>query len=284
MIAIPEITIETPYTERKEALELEGSVRREHFMDLVLLSFYGSDIYDKLNRMNTSEKMGSYDILRIYNPNLEQRRQLACNGFIYKPSWLLWICPSYQSDEEYLAILSKKQRQRTRKAVNIVESRFKVVVEDGLEIKTIDKWYELYRNRVREMKRGLLIAEADRHVFITQPEKFVGLFIYDGSQMIGGTLCLRRNDMNMLRVVYSATDPNYMGSVELSRYLYFLLLRTARELGYSISSLGVDPNLYGHVVSVGLYSFKWRIGFRPIPAQIYGEDSSDVLERIISFS
>src|SRR5437764_2287081 len=71
----------------------------------------------------------------------------------------------------------------------------------------------------------------------------------------------------------------------LTRVIYLEVVRVARERGFAMVSLGSDPNLYGHLVKPGLFSFKSRLGFVPVPSHLVDPASgSDQADRIVGFS
>lgn len=86
---------------------------------------------------------------------------------------------------------------------------------------------------------------------------------------------------NMLRAIYLATL-KFNINVNVSRYLYYTLIRISIEDGYEFTSLGADPTLYGHMVSTGLFHIKRKMGFKPLPSKYMGEDSLDLYEKVLN--
>jgi hypothetical protein len=57
----------------------------------------------------------------------------------------------------------------------------------------------------------------------------------------------------------------------------------AREAGLAYVSLGNDPALFGHVVQPGLFDFKTRMGFTPVPSEVLDPSlAGEFADRVLS--
>jgi hypothetical protein len=88
----------------------------------------------------------------------------------------------------------------------------------------------------------------------------------------------------MIRIAFAATRPGARAAM-LTRALYMTAAQHGRNLGLHWISLGSDPCLYGDLAMPGLFTFKARLGFVPIPIRCFDPDDSDaadVAEAVLS--
>jgi hypothetical protein len=250
----------------------------EDFFDLRVAKFEAEEAIpeDILARPN-------FDIIRVYEPTMNQCSRLLPLGFIYKPSWLLWLRPVYSTVDEYFSSLDRHSRGLIRNTVRRVEAQYQTHIELELHPETFQHWLPVYQKRIAELPHGVDGATADTDWFLSEPEKFVGVFVYDGHQVIAGGISLKVPDCQRLRLIYYAGDSSFR-HLDLARYVYFTIANVARELGYQTLSAGADPNFYGHGISTGLYLFKKRMGFQAEPRQTHETSGANVLEKIVSLA
>ncbi|MFS2257376.1 peptidogalycan biosysnthesis protein [Bacillus safensis] len=250
---------------------------KENFLDLNIISSYKAS-YESLIDLGKNNRA---DILRAYST--EKHEKYINNGFIAKPSWVIWLLENkkFNNVNEYVTVLNKKDRHSIRKAIKLLNNNpnFKLVVEDEIKEENLKKFYDLYKSNIASMQNGVNLLKNDYKEFLLKKDRYKGIYFYLGETLIGGVLCIKKS--NMLRAIYLATL-KFNINVNVSRYLYYTLIRISIEDGYEFTSLGADPTLYGHMVSTGLFHIKRKMGFKPLPSKYMGEDSLDLYEKVLN--
>ncbi|EWG08350.1 MULTISPECIES: peptidogalycan biosysnthesis protein [Cytobacillus] len=264
-----------PYSENIS----ESEYILEKFKDLKIVSAYGS----KWEKLRDFEKDESIDILRSYSTS-DCDSKLIRDGYILKPSWILWLLENnkYNSDDDYLNSLRKKDRYEIKKSLKFLQDShaYKITIEDSISERNLKNFYELYKGNIKSIKNGVDLLKEDYNEFLKRRTDFKGIYIYCENSIIGGILCIKRE--RMLRAIYLAVDKNNTQPFDVTRLLYFTLIREGISQNYELTSLGADPSLYGHMVSIGLFHIKKKMGFRPYPAKYMGEESLDLYEKLIN--
>lgn len=246
----------------------------EKFKDLNIISAYKAPLVE----LDEIQKNNSIDLLRSYN--FSESKQLIRKGYIAKPSWILWLHENYKSPKSYLSSLGQKDRYFVNKAERELSSNpeFRIIIEDTIKKEHLDDFYSLYRSSISTLKNGVDLLGDDYKEFLIRKNDFKGIYIYHQNEIIGGVLCIKKE--NMLRAIYLATKKAHY-SFDITRYLYYTVIKCSIQDKYKYSSLGADPSLYGHMVSIGLFHIKRRMGFKPIPSKFMGEDSLDLFEKVL---
>src|SRR5262249_29783111 len=122
-----------------------------------------------------------------------------------------------------------------------------------------------------------------RDTMLDNLDDYVIVNAYAGPELVGGCVSLVRRDRDTLHIRFSATDPR--GRQDgLVRPLYLRAIEAGRELGLGTVSLGNDTTLYGHIVKPGLFRFKARFGFVPVPAHLFSltnpADEADLIRAL----
>lgn len=219
-------------------------------------------------------------LVRVVDPPRRRWAALASAGFVPKPAWLTWLAPTGASDEEYVAGLPTKARQDLRRAVGRADAAgLSVRVQQPIRPDALDAFLRVYQRRIAEMAHGVGFAGQLRDAML-RSERDLAVFAYDGDRLVGGCLCLDSPEDSAVRLRFSAVEPTWRAA-SLARVIYLEAFRWARQRGYRWVTLGNDPNLYGHVAKAGLFFFKARLGFNPVPAGSFGGvfpgDQADLL-------
>ncbi|MFC8273647.1 GNAT family N-acetyltransferase [Streptomyces sp. NPDC057271] len=207
------------------------------------------------------------DLLRVVDPQPSDQARLTAAGFIVKPGWVNWVAPLRASEAEFLGALSSNERRKVRRGLELAASAgLRVEVRSELEEGPLEEFLGVYEKQVADMRNGVNLARGEQQSLLEQSGSHIGVFAYEGSRMVGGCVCRVRADGSLLQLRYVATaDVDQRGS--LTRALYMAAFQAGRDLSCDRMSLGNDTSLYGHITSPGLYEFKKRLGFTPLPSE-----------------
>lgn len=221
-------------------------------------------------------------VLRVPDPPASAWPELAAAGFVRKPAWITWFAPTPASTAEYLAALPRKARQDTRRALGHAEAGgLRIEVRQPIDETLLDAFLGLYEERIAGMSYGVPFARHNRAAILASARDFM-VVAFDGARLVGGCVCAEDPPQNAVRLRFSAVDPLWRAA-SLSRVLYLHAGRAARDRGHAFANLGNEPNLYGHVAKPGLYFFKSRLGFTPVPAgRFTPARAGDVADRLLS--
>ncbi|MGW4422371.1 GNAT family N-acetyltransferase [Streptosporangium sp. NPDC004631] len=219
------------------------------------------------------------NVLRVPDPPAASWIDLARAGFVRKPSWITWTAPVCAGEGEWLARMPKRSRYDVRRAREAAAGELRQVVEQPLTAAALEEFLVLYERMVANMPHGVGFAASLREGLLAE-ERHYAVYLYDGDGMVGGCLCLESPPAGAVRLRFSAVDPVWRDR-SLARALYAESVAVARRKGYRQVTLGNDPNLYGHIPQPGLFTFKARLGFVPVPAEPFGmnpwRDEADLL-------
>ncbi|MFF5204523.1 GNAT family N-acetyltransferase [Streptosporangium sp. NPDC000396] len=216
------------------------------------------------------------NVVRVPDPPADSWIDLARAGFVRKPSWVTWVSPVY--GEDWLARMPKKVRYDIRHAQRVAAG-LRQVVEQPLTPAALDEFLALYGRVVAAMPHGVGFAPSLRDGILAEGRHYA-IYAYDEDGMAGGCLCLENPPEGTVRLRFSAVSPAWRER-GLARALYAEAVDVARRKGHRRVTLGNDPNLYGHIPQPGLFAFKARLGFTPVPAEPFGVnrwgDEADLL-------
>lgn len=212
------------------------------------------------------------DIVRVVDPAPDSWPALRAAGFAVKPAWITWLSPVMDSEESFLERLSANERRNVRLGLRFVE-------EEGITFREIspitpdalDDFLCVYRRQVAGMPYGVAFACQQRGELLAEKDSFLLLEARAGDEVIGGCLCWLRPDVSTLQIRFVTTVPSSRQN-RLVRAMYMRGCELARGLGYERVSLGSDPTVFGHMARPGLFSFKARLGFVPVPARLFASD------------
>ncbi|MER7419923.1 GNAT family N-acetyltransferase [Micromonospora peucetia] len=250
-----------------------------HVRDDYGLPIAEADAYEAL-AAHRSGDLPPVALIRVSEPPRDTWADLAHAGFIRKPIWLSWRAPTPRSVDDYAARLARKARQDLRRAIDRAASAdVHIEVHQTLSADQLDPFLTLYENRVNGMAFGLSLAGPMRAGMIDNPTTF-GVFAYQKGELVGGCLCREFPQDNSVWLLFSAVEARWREH-SLARVIYLHAFEETRRRGYPEVTMGNDPNLYGQVAKPGLFLFKTRLGFEPVPAKPIGRapagDCADLL-------
>jgi hypothetical protein len=133
---------------------------------------------------------------------------------------------------------------------------------------------------------GIALARRLGPDIVDKPD-YVAILAFLGSRLAGATICQHCPKQDMLRLRFSAVEPDQRRA-SLSRVVYLEAVALSRRAGHRWTSLGNDTNIYGHIVKPGLLGFKASLGFRPVPSQAVlpgdGNDEADYIVDLRTFT
>ncbi len=223
---------------------------------------------------------GPADVVRVDKPDPQRYGELSRHGFAIKPQFVTWTAKACESEEEYLAGLTGRERQRIRAA----RSRLRA---EGLSVRTraidpvlVDRFLVLYRSSVGRIRHGVLVACEEREAVLADRDSYFAVCVMAGGDLVGCCLAQLDEPAGTVRVRFSAVDAPHR-EASLARVLYLEAAQQARARGLATFSLGKDRNLYGHIAKPGLLRFKRQLGLRPHPSHFLnpavGHDQADLI-------
>ncbi|MGW1614319.1 GNAT family N-acetyltransferase [Streptomyces sp. NPDC002285] len=208
------------------------------------------------------------DIVRLAESDGLDEATLTALGFVARPRWINWCAPLRDSAAEFEAALSGTERRNIRLGRRFVQDEgLHVSVRVGLTPQLVDEFLVLYERQIEAMPRGKNFARRWRDRLLAAGHEHVSVCVYEGARMIVGSLWWMRPGQSLLQMRFSAASADARLS-RVMRVAYMEAFHFARESGLAFASLGNDPSLFGHVVQPGLFTFKSRFGFAPVPSQI----------------
>ena len=208
------------------------------------------------------------DLVRVREVPPEAGAQLRAAGFTVTSMFVTWAAALRDSEEEFLARLAAKQQRSVRDSQRAAErsgTRIQVV---PVTAAALEEFLQVYEDHMGRMPTGVafarqrqqhLLADAAAHRLVTARRDGV---------LVGGCLCRLHEDFAMIRISFAATRPDARAA-GLTRAMYMAAARHGRDLGLDWISLGSDPSLYGALTQPGLFAFKARLGFVPIPTRCF---------------
>jgi hypothetical protein len=219
-------------------------------------------------------------VLAIEAVSGEEGRQLQSQGFIEVPSKIGYqltlpetVLPGETFLSSYLARFSSETRRKQRRAYALMEDgitagTLSYRVDRGHDRPLLQSFLDLYQSEMGRKTLGwtpLLAAIAKHGGGLTQYIRAdrTGIFLCRENRVIAGLIASRGR--HGYSIDYQTSDSTLRDEIpEMSRYLITKLLEQSYREGYREVSFGVDTNLYGHHLSIGLLRSKIQMGFVPI--------------------
>ncbi|MDV9178122.1 GNAT family N-acetyltransferase [Streptomyces sp. W16] len=241
------------------------------------------DMEEGLDRVR-SGSLPDADILRIARPEPSARNALERAGFVVKPSWVTWMAHTRESEEEFLAGLSGNERGNMRKGQRFVRAQgISLKVFPVLEDRALEEFLTLYERQIAGMRYGISYGRRWQARMLADRDTYFAVHAYRGDTLVGGCVCQVLDAKSTMRIRFNSADPAERHG-RLMRVMYLAAFQEARDRGQRRVSLGSDPSLYGHIAKPGLFTFKSRLGFLPVPAQWLdprdGADEADLVLRL----
>ncbi|MEV6165583.1 hypothetical protein AB0L71_27445 [Streptomyces sp. NPDC052052] len=222
---------------------------------------------DEVARQVWKEAEEPVDIVRLAASDGLDEATLAELGFVVRPRWINWCAPVRESAEEFEAALPGTERRNIRLGRRFVHDEgLRVGVRVGLTPEFLDEFLVVYDRQIEAMPRGKNFARRWRERLLERAPEHVSVCVYDGDTMMVGSIWWIRPEQSVLQMRFSAACADARMS-RVMRVAYTEALGFARENGLAHASLGNDPSLFGHVVQPGLFTFKSRFGFVPVPSE-----------------
>lgn len=208
------------------------------------------------------------DIVRLDGSEDLDEATLAELGFVARPQWINWCAPVRDSATEFEAALPGTERRNIRLGRRHVQDEgLRVSVRAGLTPELLDEFLVVYDRQIEAMPRGKNYARRSRERLLAVGDELVSVCVYEGDRMIVGSLWWIRPEPSVLQMRFSAASADARAS-RVMRVAYTEAFQFARDNGLVHASLGNDPSLFGHVVQPGLFTFKSRLGFVPVPSHV----------------
>ncbi|MER7485548.1 hypothetical protein ABTY20_06455 [Streptomyces sp. NPDC126497] len=208
------------------------------------------------------------DIVRLTDSEDLDEATLCDLGFVARPKWLNWCAPTRASQQDFEAALSGTERRNIRLGRRTVQDEgMRIRIRKGLTEEYVDEFLTVYDRQIAGMRRGKNFARRWRDRLLAAAGEHVGVSVHQGTTMIVGSLWWARPEPSVLQMRFSAAAPDAR-SGRVMRAAYTEAFQYARDQGLTHVSLGNDPSLFGHVVQPGLFNFKSRFGFAPVPSQV----------------
>lgn len=239
---------------------------------------------DELDARPWLETDRHIDVVRMLRPPADRVDALRAAGFVVKPEMLTWLARLGPDEDDFLSRLEPKPRRellRVRRHASVLREE----VQDQVDADTLDRFLALYEERVSAMQFGVPYAKRHREAVLHGPQKYFGVFAFEGEELAGGCLVAECPEVSGIRIRFSAVTEHWRREASLSRSLYFTAMSTARAKGYRFATLGDEPNLYGHLTQIGLFAFKVKMGFRAVPSQDFGDPTGcDEADLVLNFA
>ncbi|OGM02522.1 hypothetical protein A2115_00890 [Candidatus Woesebacteria bacterium GWA1_41_8] len=207
----------------------------------------------KLLTAKTHKELGVVDVVNVMSK--------TNNGF-YRPAKIAW---RKQLSGDH--ILDQIPSKRTRKHIRSDEKKLKefgigIKVYEDLAPKLFEDWLDLYRKIISEKsKADILIDKSWLRKKKTLGKKVGAILATKNGVVLGGNIFSEIG--GILGVGFGVAERISGLSGGLGLLLDFHFMKYAQKMGYKEISFGQDTNFYGHDLSVGLISYKAKLGFIP---------------------
>ncbi|GAA1989722.1 hypothetical protein [Kitasatospora viridis] len=222
-------------------------------------------------------------VLRVVDPPAALHADLERAGFLVTPSWVTWLAPVRAADETFLAAMTSGERSNVRRALRETAKRsLRITVHAPLSRAVFDDFLGLYEDQVARMRNGSSYAASWREEIAADPDLYYVVAARDADgELLGACLCWDQPELSITRIAFTAqAAAERQGRVV--RALYMTATAEARGRGREWISLGSDPTLYGHITEPGLFGFKARLGFRPVPTRFLQPAEPDQADAVLS--
>lgn len=215
------------------------------------------------------------DIIIIHNPSIEDRQTVtSADGYFFKPEKINWRI-DVNTFDTYLESLNAKRRSNLKSRLG--KSEFALIESGPLTKADFAEWYKVYDSEVAGKERGRRVIE---HTWASNKKslaEYKKIFFRDPEtkELLGGAILKISAASKKLTIAYAAYKPQGR-ELGLSYRTFKEAFEFASNNHLNTLSYGMDSNLYGHYLSVGLYEYKSSLGFTPHAAK------SDQLVKVLN--
>jgi hypothetical protein len=204
-------------------------------------------------------------------------------GLVVRPAWVHWVLPAGDGADGMLAGQTRQQRSRTRRAARTLAD-LAGEVHEPVGAAVFAEWSRLYAAQVHGMKYGRNLAAIFRKDLLAPDSGALLLGWRHAGRLVCGCVAEVDAERSALVMRFSAVAPEARAG-ELPRGMYAALADLAAERGLRWVTAGNDVNFYGAMLRPGLCAFKLRLGFRPVPGDLFGKVAErTVAERVTSLA
>jgi hypothetical protein len=196
-----------------------------------------------------------------------------------RPTWVHWACPAPGGPADVLARQSRQQRKQSRRALRLLDT-FRMQLCEPVDADLLGQWAQLYAARLRVMPRARNFLALARRDLLATPHALA--LWWSGDRLVSGCVIQVKPEQRAVVLRFSAVAPDHWDD-NLSRAMYVHLAELVAERRLRWLTLGSDVNFYGAIAAPGLCAFKLRLGFRAVPADLFGVTSCrTVTDRVTS--
>jgi len=209
----------------------------------------------------------------------------ACGdlGLVVRPAWVHWVLAAGDGADGMLAGQTRQQRSRTRRAARTLAD-LAVEVHEPVGAAVFAEWSELYATQVHRMKFGRNLAAIFRKDLLAPDSGVLLLGWRRAGRLVCGCVAEVDPERSALVTRFSAVSPEERAA-ELPRGMYAALADLAAARGLRWVTAGNDVNFYGAMLRPGLCAFKLRLGFCPVPGDLFGKvPERTLVERVTSLA
>lgn len=139
-------------------------------------------------------------------------------------------------------------------------------------------------DNIGAMRHGWLVASENREKLLSARDRHFLVRAAIEGDFAGTCVCEMSSADSLVRLKYSAATDDGK-TIGLVRLMYLEMLAEARRMKFEKDGLGIDSNLFGHIVKPGLFGFKARLGFTPNPDCAPGaREGATHADRILRFT
>jgi GNAT superfamily N-acetyltransferase len=229
-------------------------------------------------------RFGSAEVVRVGGVAPRHWHPLRAAGFTVKPAWITWGAPLRGTEEEFLAALPVAERRNVRASQRAADAAGTAIGVVPLSAQVLARFLPVYDAHIAGMPNGVPYARQHRLQLLRDRAAHVAVLAHQDGELVGGCICRVHPEHDLIKIAFTATRPQARAA-RLTRALHMAAAQHGRDLGLGWVSLGSDPALYGDLTMPGLFTFKARLGFAPIPIRCFDPsdiDAPDIAEAVLS--
>ncbi|MBP9838330.1 MAG: hypothetical protein KBC84_06415, partial [Proteobacteria bacterium] len=199
--------------------------------------------------------------------SLQSRCLTPENGYYLRPDRVIWTMPVV-SFEDYLNRAKEEggfdSKDRNNLKRNLKKSETLKIKFDSLTEEKYQDFFARYQRMIEAMPRGKNNLTSDWFREKREKGKHMILSLTDpvsGKTVASSIVTLEKEGLKVI-LAYAAIEPDSY-SFDPSTRMVVETLKLAKQQGYTQLSYGMDFNLYGYYLPLGLMGFKSFMGFRP---------------------